>query len=93
LNLEALKLLGEFSGFLEGSVVDEFIDKFNIKLASGTWAAGNYYDRFMVKGYHEGLQSDIKSRIERVRRAGIRGVFTSQHGVSPWRSKRRLGAR
>jgi xylose isomerase len=75
LNLEALKLLGEFSGFLEGSVVDEFIDKFNIKLASGTWAAGNYYDRFMVKGYHEGLQSDIKSRIERVRRAGIRGVL------------------
>ena len=73
MNLEALKSLDEFTGFLEGFKVDEFISVFSLKLASGTWAAGNYYDRFMIRGYHIGLQSDIKSRVERIWRAGIRG--------------------
>lgn len=65
--------LSEFAGFLEGELVDKFFEVFNVKLASGTWAAGGFIDRFMPKGYFPELPQDIISRIKRIKSAGIRG--------------------
>lgn len=72
---ELLDRLDEFRGFLEGSAADRFLEVFSIKFGSGTWAAGPFSDRFMVRGYTPELTSDIISRIERIRRAGI-NAFT-----------------
>ena len=69
---EALSKLDEFKGFLEGDAVDKFLESFDIKFGSGTWAAGGFSDRFMARGYFPDLPSDVLSRIERIRKAGIR---------------------
>jgi len=73
MRLQNLGLLDKFTGFLEGESVDEFFSTFDIKFSSGTWAAGGFSDRFMSRGYSPDLPSDVKSRIERIWRAGIRG--------------------
>jgi len=69
---EALNRLDEFKGFLEGDVANRFLEIFDIKFGSGTWAAGGFSDRFMAKGYSPELPSDIISRIERIKKAGIK---------------------
>ncbi|MEM0027077.1 MAG: sugar phosphate isomerase/epimerase family protein [Ignisphaera sp.] len=69
---ELLNKLNEFRGFLEGEAIDKFLDTFNIKFGSGTWAAGGFSDRFMARGYFPDLSSDVISRIERIKKAGIR---------------------
>ncbi|RLG77424.1 MAG: sugar phosphate isomerase/epimerase [Thermoprotei archaeon] len=72
MKLDRLDLLDKFQGFIEGDKVDEFLRTFDIKFGSGTWAAGDFSDRFMTRGYFPELQSDVVSRIERIRRAGIK---------------------
>lgn len=69
---ELLNKLDEFKGFLEGSDVDKFLEVFHIKFGSGTWAAGPFSDRFMARSYTPQLPSDIISRIERIKKAGIK---------------------
>lgn len=69
---ESLGRLDEFTGFLEGNLVDTFLEVFNVKFGSGTWAAGPFSDRFMARGYFPGLSSDIISKIERIKKAGIK---------------------
>jgi len=73
MRIQNLELLDKFTGFLEGKSVDEFLDVFDIKFGSGTWAAGGFSDRFMAQGYFPNLPSDVKSKIERIWKAGIRG--------------------
>ncbi|MEM0371555.1 MAG: sugar phosphate isomerase/epimerase family protein [Ignisphaera sp.] len=70
--LDILNRLDEFKGFLEGETVDRFLETFDIRFGSGTWAAGGFSDRFMVRGYFPDLGSDIISRLERIRIAGIK---------------------
>jgi xylose isomerase len=64
--------LDEFKGFLEGESVDKFLETFKIKFGSGTWAAGGFSDRFMARGYFPSLPSDVLSRVERIKKAGIK---------------------
>jgi len=68
------KLETEYSGYLEGPKVDRFMEEFGIKLAAGHWAAGDFLDRFATQGYWPELDSSIGAQIERVARAGIRGI-------------------
>ncbi|MEM4514047.1 MAG: sugar phosphate isomerase/epimerase family protein [Ignisphaera sp.] len=67
-----LNRLDEFKGFLEGEAVDKFLEVFNVKFGSGTWAAGGFSDRFMARGYFPDLPSDVLSKIERIKKAGIK---------------------
>ncbi|MEM0005780.1 MAG: sugar phosphate isomerase/epimerase family protein [Ignisphaera sp.] len=69
---ESLSRLDEFTGFLEGDMIDAFLEVFHVKFGSGTWAAGPFSDRFMARGYFPGLSSDILSKIERIKKAGIK---------------------
>jgi len=66
MRIQNLELLDKFTRFLEGKSVDEFLDVFDIKFGSGTWAAGGFSDRFMAQGYFPNLPSDVKSKIERI---------------------------
>ncbi|MCS7112238.1 MAG: sugar phosphate isomerase/epimerase [Ignisphaera sp.] len=68
---DSLSRLDEFKGFLEGNAVNKFLEVFDIKFGSGTWAAGPFSDRFMGRGYSPELASDIISKLERIRKAGI----------------------
>ena len=68
------KLEDYYTGYLEGEKVDEFFKDFEIKLAAGHWAAGDFLDRFATKGYWPELKSDIISQMERVSKAGIKGI-------------------
>ena len=56
MRLDRLDLLDRFSGYLEGDKVDEFLELFGVKLGSGTWVAGDFVDRFMVRGYNRGFE-------------------------------------
>jgi len=69
---DLLKKLDEFKGYLEGEEIDRFLNTFEIKFGSGTWVVGDFSDRFMVRGYNPGLSSDIISRLERIKKAGVR---------------------
>ncbi len=64
--------LDSFSGYLEGGEIDRFLDVFDIRFGCGTWVVGDFSDRFMSRGYNPGLASDIISRLDRIRRAGVR---------------------
>lgn len=68
------KLNTEFKGYLEGKKVDEFFEEFGINFAAGHWAAGGFADRFAPGGYNPGLDGDIIAQIERVSKAGIKGI-------------------
>jgi len=68
------KLETYYVGYLEGEKLEEFIKDFDIKIAAGHWAAGDFMDRFATKGYFPELKSDIISQLERVYEAGIKGV-------------------
>ena len=66
-----------FSGYLEGKVIDEFFEEFDIKFAAGHWAAGDFVDRFATQGYNiddPSFKSDILSQIDRVHKAGVKGI-------------------
>ncbi|MGC9149138.1 MAG: sugar phosphate isomerase/epimerase family protein [Sulfolobales archaeon] len=69
---DLLKKLDDFKGYLEGEEIDRFLNTFEIKFGSGTWVVGDFSDRFMVRGYNPGLSSDIISRLERIKRAGVK---------------------
>jgi len=66
--------LSRFKGFIEGSVIDEFFEEFDVKFGAGTWAAGDFSDRFNTSGYFPGLPVDLKSRLKRIHKAGIKGA-------------------
>ena len=72
IRLDLLNELDYFKGFLEGSAADQFLDRFGIKFGAGTWVVGDFSDRFMTRGYNPGLSSDIISRLERIKKAGVR---------------------
>jgi L-rhamnose isomerase len=70
-----LKRLGsQYSGYLEGEKLDRFCDEFGIRIAAGHWAAGGFADRFAPGGYDPALDGSIVAQIERVAKAGIKGI-------------------
>lgn len=67
----------EYGGYLEGDRLDKFFDEFEINFAAGHWCAGDFADRFAPVGYlsnEKDFSSDIVSQIERVAKAGIKGI-------------------
>ena len=64
----------EYAGYLEGDKVDEFFDEFGIKFAAGHWCAGDFSDRFATLGYNPGMDSSPAAQVERVAKAGIKGI-------------------
>jgi len=72
---EGLKTLArEYSGYLEGEILDKFYEEFGIRFAAGHWAAGGFADRFAPGGYNPGLDDSTVAQIERVAKAGVKGV-------------------
>ncbi|MCL6624025.1 MAG: sugar phosphate isomerase/epimerase [Fimbriimonadales bacterium] len=73
-NLELLET--KFSGYLEGDLVDQFMEEYGIQFAAGHWCAGEFFDRFCPVGYNSDRAFDntVPAQIERVARAGIRGI-------------------
>lgn len=72
---EGLKRLArEYSGYLEGEILDKFYEEFGIRFAAGHWAAGGFADRFAPGGYNPGLDDSTVAQIERVAKAGVKGV-------------------
>jgi len=72
---EGLKrLASEYSGYLEGEILDKFYEEFGIRFAAGHWAAGGFADRFAPGGYNPGLDDSTVFQIERVAKAGVKGV-------------------
>jgi xylose isomerase len=73
--IEGLKRLqSEYSGYLEGEILDKFCEEFGIRIASGHWAAGGFADRFAPGGYNPALDGSAVAQIERVAKAGIKGI-------------------
>jgi len=68
------RLETEYAGYLEGERLDRFLEEFDIKIAAGHWAAGDFVDRFATRGYWPELPSDIFSQMERVAKAGLKGI-------------------
>ncbi len=68
------KLESEYKGYLEGELLDRFFEDFDIKFSAGHWAAGDFKDRFATEGYFPDLDSDIVAQLERVAKAGVKGV-------------------
>ncbi|HIE44186.1 MAG TPA: sugar isomerase [Candidatus Omnitrophica bacterium] len=66
----------KYSGYLEGEIIDEFFEEFNIKFAAGHWCAGGFADRFAPGGYSDrsSFASDVISQMERVKKSGIGGI-------------------
>jgi xylose isomerase len=66
----------EYSGYLEGDRVDRLFADFDIRFAAGHWCAGEFFDRFCPVGYNSDKPFDnsVEAQIERVARAGIKGV-------------------
>jgi len=74
-NKEKLSQLNsKFKGYLEGDKVDEFLDHFGIKFATGHWCAGDFLDRFATGGYNPDVDSGIIAQIERVAKSRIKGI-------------------
>ncbi|MBX3119710.1 MAG: TIM barrel protein [Fimbriimonadaceae bacterium] len=78
LSNEKLTLLGsKYSGYLEGSLVDDLMSDFGINFAAGHWCAGEFFDRFCTVGYNSNDPSfvdGIVHQIERVAKASIKGI-------------------
>ena len=68
------EMLSKFEGFIEGSRVDEFFKEFGVKFGAGTWSTGDFSDRFNPSGYFPNLPRDLKSRLSRIKEAGIEGA-------------------
>ncbi len=71
------KIDSSYPAYMEGEDVDRFFGEFGINFAAGHWCAGDFADRFAVAGYNSDdpdFSSDIISQIQRVRKAGIKGV-------------------
>jgi len=66
-----LSQLDRYTGFIKGEDIDRFLSEFNIKLASGTWAAGDFSDRFMRGGYNPDIDASIVGQLKRIREAGF----------------------
>ncbi len=76
-NRSTLNRLSGFRGYLEGKKLDAFFETYGIKFAAGHWCAGDFCDRFAPLGYNSDnpdFKSDIISQIERVAKAGIKGI-------------------
>ena len=71
MTLASLDRLDDHSGYLEGDAVDRFMTAFAIRFAAGSWCAGNFVDRFAVRGYTPDLDPSLPAQIARVREAGI----------------------
>ena len=71
---ELKRLASEYSGYLEGEILDKFYEEFGIRFAAGHWAAGGFADRFAPGGYNPGLDDSTVAQIERVAKAGVKGV-------------------
>lgn len=72
---ENLALLGsDFNDYLEGKVVDQFFETYGINFSAGHWCAGGFSDRFCRTYLEEPLDESAIGQIERVGKAGIKGV-------------------
>ena len=74
IDVNTLKKLESFKGFLDNTRVTELFKAFEINFAAGHWAAGDFVDRFATTGYNIGLSSDILDQIPRVAAAKIEGI-------------------
>ncbi len=68
------KLESNYMGFITDEKIDQFFEEFEIKFAAGHWTAGDFVDRFATGGYDPSIKSDIFSQLERVKKAGVKGV-------------------
>ncbi len=68
------KLESEYKGYLEGELLEKFLEDFDIKFSVGHWSAGDFKDRFATDGYFPDLDSDIVAQLKRVAKAGVKGV-------------------
>jgi len=68
------RLESEFDGYLEGKRLDRFCEEFGIRIAAGHWAAGGFADRFAPGGYDAILDGSAVAQVERVSKAGIKGI-------------------
>ncbi len=68
------RLESEFDGYLEGKRLDRFCEEFGIRIAAGHWAAGGFADRFAPGGYDAILDGSTVAQVERVSKAGIKGI-------------------
>ncbi len=70
------KLESEYKGYLEGEIVNQFLKEFGVNFSAGHWCAGEFYDRFCPVGYnsHKEFDNSEEAQIERVKKAGIRGI-------------------
>lgn len=71
------KLDKDYAGYIEGDKIQKFFDDFGIKFSTGHWCAGDFFDRFCVKGYRSDdpeFKSDVISQVERVGRTGVKGL-------------------
>lgn len=57
--------------FLSEDEADKFLRSVEAKIASGTWGAGDFADRFMRGGYNPGIDSSIYGQLRRIREAGF----------------------
>lgn len=92
------KLESDFSGYLEGDRVSDFLNTYGIRFAAGHWCAGMFADRFAPAGYNADdptFDDSVVAQIARVRQAGIDGVefhevvFLDDHGA---RDSAKIGA-
>ncbi|MCS7223544.1 MAG: sugar phosphate isomerase/epimerase [Armatimonadetes bacterium] len=71
------RLTEQFTGYLEGDLLDAFFEDFEIPFAAGHWCAGEFFDRFNPKGYNRhrtDFSDSLLDQIERVAQAKIKGI-------------------
>jgi len=71
------KLETAYAGYIEGDLLDQFYEDFDIRFAAGHWCAGEFVDRFATGGYSADdphFERGIVHEIERVAKAHIEGV-------------------
>src|SRR5262245_48287022 len=74
-NAQSLTRLDQdYSGYLEGPIIDRFFDEFGINFSAGHWCAGGFSDRFCRTYNETPLDESAVGQIARVAEAGIKGV-------------------
>lgn len=71
------KLDSEYKGYLEGDVLDQFFEDFEINFSAGHWCGGEFFDRFASFGYNSNnpeFKDSIVDQIERVSLAHVKGI-------------------
>jgi len=68
------RLRKQYSGYLEGALLTQFLHDFGIQFGAGHWAAGGFSDRFAQNGYDPSIDEDTAAQMQRVAQAEITGI-------------------